>query len=680
MIRIVLSCILLVLSSVILAEEAPRLSAEVLWELGRLAPPVVSPDGKRVVVAVTTYPEDEDDPEKSYKAETRLWLLSTESSHMQRPLTAKGSKASDAVFSPDGKHLAFVGKRNEEEPGQIYILPMDEPGEAVTLTDVPTGVSAPKWVGDDVYFVSNVWPDKTFDEMAEAIEAEEKSKVSAKVWTEMPYSYWDHWLDEDRQNQLFRIPAAGGDIEALTLGTNLQLPRSEAGASDYDISPDGEMLAFVANSRTEGVHPNPDVFLMEIGSTDTENVTEGNEAPDGRPMFAPDSRSLAYLRQSIEGFYADQAKLMVRELGSGDTRVLHENWDRSAAGLVWAPGSEGFYGAIDDAGTRRIYFLPLDGAPVRVTESTDFNGLSIANDGTLVARNHSAVYPPRVVQIDTEEKTVRRLDQFNDEVLADVDVGTYESVTYTGADGDEIQMWVHYPPGFDSRKQYPLLMLIHGGPHGAVTDTFHFRWNSQTFASWGYVTAWPNFHGSTGFGQDFADSINPDWATKPYADVIAATDWLTDQPWIDSERMVAAGGSYGGYLSTILLAREHPFKALVIHAAVYDMYAQSSADFAVHQQRFGPYWEIPEVYAEISPHMYAAEFSTPSLVIHGQKDLRVPVGQAFELFRTLQTHGIESRLVYYPDENHWILTRENSVHWYDEVRNWVKRYAAPGPR
>jgi len=496
----------------------------------------------------------------------------------------------------------------------------------------------------------------------------------------MPYAYWDHWLDEERQNHLYRIPTAGGEIEALTLGTKLQLPRTSAGTGEYDVSRDGTWLAFVANSRSDGVYPDRDVFLMKTASREPQNITEENEAPDGNPMFAPDGKSLAYTRQAIAGFYGDQVKLMVRDLRSGKTAMLHENWDRSVSGLVWAPNSKGFYGAIDDAGTRRVYFLPVKGAPKSITEATSFDGLSIADDGSLVARNQSSVYPPRVVLVPTNGKDVQRLDRFNDDVLADVDMGTYESVTYTGADGNEIQMWVHYPPGFDSRKQYPLLLAIHGGPHNGASDSFHFRWNSQTFSSWGYVTAWPNFHGSSGFGQEFTDSINPDWLTKPYADVIAAAEWLAEKPWIDAERMVAGGGSYGGYLSSILLGREHPFKALVIHAAVYDMYAQTSADFAVHDQRFGPYWENPDIYNQISPHLYAANFDTPSLVIHGQNDLRVPVGQAFSLFRALQTNGVESRLVYYPDENHWILTRENSVHWYGEFRDWVTRFAAPGPQ
>jgi dipeptidyl aminopeptidase/acylaminoacyl peptidase len=677
--KFILSCLVLSLSFAVNAEEPRRLDAEVLWELSRLAPPVISPDGKRVVVAATTYPE-KDDPEKTYQPETRLWLLSTGSAREQRPLTAEGGSAGDPVFSPDGSQLAFVGKRNDDDTGQIYVLPMDAPGEAVKLTDVPTGASAPRWIGEHIYFVSNVWPEKTFDEMDEEIKAEKDSKLSAKVWNEMPYAYWDHWLDEERQNHLYRIPAAGGEVEALTLGTGLQLPRTSAGTGEYDVSPDGKLLAFVANSRTEGVYPDPDVFLMTIGTKDPENITKENEAPDGNPMFAPNGRWLAYSRQAIAGFYGDQVKVALRDLRAGETTTLYEDWDRSASGLVWTPDSKGFYGAIDDAGTRRVYYVPVKGVPKRITGPTGYDGLSIADDGTLVARNQSAVYPPRVVLISGKGTEARRLDRFNDEVLADVDMGTYESVTYTGADGHEIQMWMHYPPGFDSGKQYPLLLAIHGGPHGAASDSFHFRWNSQAFAAWGYVTAWPNFHGSSGFGQAFTDSINPDWMTKPYADVIDAAEWLAEKPWIDAERMVAGGGSYGGYLSSVLLGKEHPFNALVIHAAVYDMYAQTSADFAVHDQRFGPYWEEPEIYNEISPHLYAAEFKTPSLVIHGQNDLRVPVGQAFSLFRALQRNGVESRLVYYPDENHWILTRENSLHWYGEFRDWIKRFAAPGPQ
>jgi len=658
------------------AEDAPEvLSVEVLWKLDRPGSPVISPEGGHVVVPVTSYEVETDE------SETRLWLLDAAEGEVQRPLTAAGQSASSPAFSPDGSKLAFVSKRDKDDAGQIYLLPMDAPGEAVRLGEVPTGVAALKWVGEHIYFISSVWPDKTFDEMAEALKAKKDDKVSAHVWNDLPYSFFDRWLDEERENHLFRIPVAGGEIQALTQPTGLALSPASPGTGDYDVAPDESLLAFVADSSEEGIYPDPDLFLVEPGSTNARNLTRGNSAPDTNPLFSPDGQLLAFTRQHIAGFYADQAKLMIHELATDRTRLVHGDWDRSASGLVWSPDSAGLFGAIDDSAHTRIHFLPLSAAsPVPITGETDFDSLAIANDGTLIARNQSFLYPPRVVRADPESGEAARLETFNDDVLAGIELGSYESVTYAGANGAEIQMWVHYPPGFDAEKQYPLFLLIHGGPHGAITDQFHFRWNAQTFASWGYVTAWHNFHGSTGFGQDFADAINPDWISKPYEDTIAAAEWFMAQPWIDSDRMVAGGGSYGGYLSTILLGREHPFNALVIHAAVYDLYAQSSADFAVHEQRFGPYWQNPDLYRAISPHYFADQFETPSLIIHGQRDLRVPVGQSFELFRTLRGRDVESRLIYYPDENHWILKPNNSLHWYGQVREWIERFAEPGGR
>ena len=653
------------------AEERQRLSAEVLWQMERVGDPVISPAGELVVAPVTTFDVETDE------SETRLWLLS-ESGDVQRPLTVAGLSASNPEFSPDGLRLAFTGKRNDDDVNQIYVLPMDGPGEAERLGEIPTGVTALKWVGEHLYFVSRIWPGKTPEETLERIEQDKEKKLTAHTWNALPYSHWDHWIDEEREAHLFRIPAGGGAVENLTLGAGLQLPRSTQSTSSYDVSPDESLLAIVADSNNSGTRPDLDVFLLEIGAEEPRNLTADNEAPDANPKFSPDGRLLAFSRQQIPGFYGDTRRLMVHRLRSGQNSVLHEEWDRSADGLVWAPNSRGLYAAVDDQGTRRIYYLPVGGGdPRALTGATDYANLSIAKDGTLVGTNQSFLYPPRVVRIETRNGKATRLDTFNDELLAGVDLGTYESVTFTGADGADIQMWVHYPPGFDPEQKYPLFLLIHGGPHNAITDSFHFRWNAQTFASWGYVTAWHNFHGSSGFGQAFADSINPDWLSLPYADTIAAAEWFEAQPWIDTERLVAGGGSYGGYLSSILVGREHPFNALVIHAPVYNMYAQMSADFSVHGTRFGEYWDRPEIYQSISPHYFAAEFDTPSLIIHGQNDLRVPVGQAFELFRTLQTRGVESRLIYYPDENHWILKPNNSLYWYGQVREWVEQFAAP---
>ncbi len=666
--------ILLLLPLMSFAQDTQPLSVEVLWQMDRVGSPVIDPTGNSVVVPVTSYDMETDE------AETRLWLLSSEGG-VQRPLTQAGASASSPVFSPDGSTLAFVTRRDDDDASQIYLLPMDAPGEATRLTQVPTGVSSLKWVGEHIYFISKVWPDKSWEEMAEQVKADDDSKVSAHQWNALPYSHWDHWITEDHEAHVFRVPADGGEVESVTQALGRQLPRSNQSTGSYDIHPDGTHIAFTSNSSDQNVHPEIDLFLARIGEASARNLTPENPAGDGSPMFSPDGQMLAWGSRAIPGFYADTLNIKVMDLEGGDIRTVTEAWDRSPGGLIWSADSSGFYGTAADNGTMRMFHIRLSDGQVRaVTEETNYGGLALSGNGTLVANNQSFLYPPRVVRVDTQSGATSRLDSFNDEVLADVDLGTYESVTYTGHDGADIQMWVHYPPGFDPEQEYPLFLLIHGGPHSPITDGFHFRWNAQTFASWGYVTAWFNFHGSPGWGQDFTDSINPDWLTAPYNDTIAAADWFAEKDWIDPDRMVAGGGSYGGYLSSILLGREHPFKALLIHAPVYNMYSQMAADFAVHSRRFGDFWENPQIYRDISPHYFAEDFDTPALIIHGQNDLRVPVGQAFELFRTLQSKGIESRLIYYPDENHWILKPNNSVYWYNEVEQWMGQFAEPGPR
>ena len=683
-------------------EENNLLTVERLWEMKRIGSPVISPNGELVVAPVTHYTVDDD------KSHTDLWLFSADGT-VERPLTRHGSADGQPVFSPDGSHLAFVTRRDDDDAGQLYVLPVTKPGEALRLTNVPTGVSAPKWAGDYIFFITRVWPDKDWDDMKEKLEKRSASHVSARIWNELPYSHWDHWLEEERQAHIYRIPVSeamvgtariespetgkgplvGTDrIEPVTLPTGRELPRSTQGLGSYDVSPDGSLVVFSSDTNRDDTNPKMDLYLVAPGSETAENITEDNDAPDSNPLFSPDGSVIAYNQQRIPGFYADTRRLVLYDVNAGVHTLLTEDWDRSATGLVWSPGGYELFGAIDDAGTRRVYAISAETGNVRpVTAETDFMSLSMSDTGVLVGLNQSFLYPPRVVLIDQDDGSATRLDTRNDDILAEVELGTYESVTYEGYGGQEIQMWVHYPPGFDETKKYPLFLLIHGGPHSGITDGFHFRWNAQTFASWGYVTAWHNFHGSSGFGQDFTDAINPDWITKPYTDTKKAAEWFAQQPWIDADRMVAGGGSYGGYLSSILLAKEHPFNTLLIHAPVYNMYSQMAADFAVHTQRFGNYWEDDgshfdgkTIYEQISPHYYAGQFETPALIVHGQLDYRVPVGQAFELFRTLQERGIESRLIYYPDENHWILKPNNSIKWYHEVRGWMSRFAEPGPR
>jgi len=678
-----LACTLIALPTQAQQKKEP-FTIERSWKIQRIGAPTVSADGRTVVASVTRFAMEED---KSY---ADLWIWD---GNGQRQFTTDAASDGAPAISPDGRFVAFTSQRGDDKAPQLYVMALSG-GEPRRLTKLASGAQSPKWFADGrrLAFVSRVFADLPLEEQGKRLDERKDRKMTAMVWDAGPVSAWDQFLDE-RQFHVFSVafdPGAGtselAPVRALTQPTGLQLPRGAVQGTDnlFAISPDGRELAFVADADPAINRSNNDVFTVEInadgsGAKTPRNVTADNPASDGGPLYSPDGRYLSFVQQRIKGFYADKGRLMLLERKGGKARELYPAWDRSAGGLIWSRDSRRMYGAIDDAGTVRVYEFPLQGEPRKVTGAASFGGLAIADDGRLVGLRESFVEPPTLVRIDPKSGTVAKLSTINDALLAATDMGTYESITYKGANGRDIQMWVNYPPGFDKSKKYPFFMLIHGGPHNAITDGMAFRWNAQVFGSWGYVTAWPNFHGSSGFGQAFADSINPEWAEQPYQDVIKATEWFAAQPWIDRERMVAGGGSYGGYLTTVILGREHPFKALVAHAAVYNLYSQYAADFSAEAPRFGGFWEGDNrtVLERNSPHLGAAAFKTPTLVVHGQTDLRVPVNHGLELYHTLLSKGVPSRLVYYPNENHWVLKPQNSVFWYQQVKRWFDEHNPP---
>jgi dipeptidyl aminopeptidase/acylaminoacyl peptidase len=662
-------------TSVMAADESRLLTAEKMWALKRLGDPAITPDGVTAVVPLTTYDIKEN------KGLTDLWLIPV-AGGAARQLTADKASDTQPTVSPDGKWIAFVSKRGDDSETQIYVIAVDG-GEARRLTNVPTGAMAPKWFPDNsrVAFVSEVWPDLVrWEDQGARKKERADSKMTARVWTKAPISYFDHFLD-DREPHLFSIAIDGGEPAAITRTSGYHLSKQEYDASSYDISPDGLEVAFSAEMDPSGVDSNFDLILLETcGCKPPRDITPANKADDDSPRYSPDGRRVAFTQKRVQRFYADRARLMIFERATGKTVGVTENWDRSVDGLLWERDSRTLLGAIDDAGTRRVYRFWLDGrVPAAVTKAASFGSLALSGNGkALVGIRQSFTEPPTLVAIVPRTGSATKLSTFNDVALAGIDQGKVESVVYKGAKDVDIQMWVIYPPGFDATKKYPAMMLLHGGPHNGITDAVQWRWNAEVFASWGYVVTWHNFHGSSGFGPEFTDSINPDRITLPYEDTIKAADWLIAKPFIDRERMVAAGGSYGGFLAATLLGREHPFKTLVAHAAVYNSFTQIGADYGAEIERFFNFWEKPAEFAQYSPHTSAGNFKTPTLVIHNQNDLRVPLNHGVELFNTLQKRGVPSKLVYFPDENHWVLKPQNSLFWYQTVRDWVATYAKPG--
>ncbi|HEY7753357.1 MAG TPA: prolyl oligopeptidase family serine peptidase, partial [Steroidobacteraceae bacterium] len=499
-----LSAAAILLAPAVAAAQTAPLSAETMWQLARIGNPALSPDGREAVYAVTTYDDEKD------KGEADLYVVPTAGGEPRR-LTSMAGNESEPAWSPDGRFIAFVAKRGEDKASQLYVIPVDG-GEAVKVGDIPTGVATPKWFPDSsrIAFISRVWPDLSRDQAKERVEEREKSRMKAQAWDRPPVTYWDHFVDE-RQAHVFSIAREGGAPAAITLGTGFELSRRETGASSYDISPDGAEVAFASDIDPTGTDPNFDVIVVPTAGGVAKNLTTDNAANDGTPAYSPDGRYLLFTRQTIKGFYADSRQAWLIDRRDASRRRLAADWDRSLEDFVWAPDSKSLYAPIDDAGTQRIYRVDVaTGRHQAVTGASSFSGLGIAGrPATMVAIRQSFSEPPTLVKVALRDGAATKLSNHNDALLADVSFGNVESVTYPGAGGADIQMWVIYPPGFDPSKKYPLYFLLHGGPHNGITDSWTFRWNAQVFAGWGYVTAWHNFHGSSGFGQAFADSINP---------------------------------------------------------------------------------------------------------------------------------------------------------------------------
>ncbi len=655
------------------------LTARLSLDFKRLGAPVLSPDGSFAIASISECILEEN------RFQTDLWLFPLSGEKAQK-LSSHAASSSSPAISPDGKYLAFLSKRDKDQAAQLYLLPLAG-GEAIRVTNLPFAVSEPRWFADSqhIAFTTRVWPGFIgWEDQKLKQDRYSQQKSSAKIWNSAPVMDWDAFTDE-RECHIFRTNIEGKEPVALTVQHSLQLPRFVGGPfgnpQNYAIHPNGLTLAIACAIPIEPGVYQQDIFVLDLVKGTSKNCTSDNPANDMAPSFSPDGTKLLWLRQSVVGFYGDTKRLLIASADGEDRRILHQDWDRSMNGLAWAADSKSLFGCIEDAATIRLYSIPIDGGkPIPLTQDSSFDGVTVSTklDAPVVALRQSFTEAPVLVAIDPKTQLTKKLSSLNDLLESSIDWGRFESTRYQGSDNESIQMWINYPPNFDPQNKYPLFLMIHGGPHVGISNLMHWRWNAQIFAGMGYVTAWHNFHGSSGFGQDFADSINPDWVTKPYQDTIKAAEWFMEKPWIDSQRMVAGGGSYGGYLSTILLGRQHPFQALIAHAAVYNLYTQYGCDFHYHKSRHGDFWENPELFQKISPHYQAAHFKTPTLIIHGHLDYRVPINHAMELFHVLQRRGIESRLVYFPDENHWVLKPQNSLKWYDEVSAWIHCYTQSG--
>ncbi len=653
------------------SQEPANFTAEDMWKMRRTGAPAVSPDGKSSLFTLTGYDLD------TGKSSTYIYLLDNESGEKTQ-LTFTGSESAP-FWCPEGKQIGFISRR-DDKPAQIYIMHSGF-GEAKRITNLPVGVYAPKWFpdGNRIGFAANIHPgyDGNFELLEEIIDEQRESKVTAKVTENVMYRFWDRWLTDGFFPRLFSVTVDSGEVTDLMPGTSNYFEMM--GGVSYDISPDGNEIAVSMNSVPRPFEElNYDIFLLKTdGSGDMENITPLNPANDINPVFSPDGNYILYGEQSIPHFYADQVNMVVYDRKNRTYTNITSGVDLSCEQWQWSADGEKIYFHAQLDAKKPLFSIPATGGNItEIFGDGNNNHLQITGDNTLIFTHDNLNMPANIYRVARGSYDIQQLTFINQEKLDRLNLGGVENVTYKGADGTDIQMFIVYPPDFDPGKKYPLVLMIHGGPHGVFGDQWHYRWNAHLFAEPGYVVALPNFHGSTGFGQEFAISIHGSHADKPFRDIMKATDYMVERGFVDETRMAATGGSYGGYMVSWIAGHTDRYACLVNHAGVYNTHMQFAADYTRYRsyQYSGSPWDDFNVLMESNPAMFAHNFSTPMLVIHGELDYRVPVLHGLLVYGIYKRMGIDSRLVYYPDENHWILSPHNSIFWYKELHDWLKRY------
>jgi dipeptidyl aminopeptidase/acylaminoacyl peptidase len=676
-----------------MAGKKKTLGIDDLLKIERLGAPSLAPDGAQAVAAVTRFSM------KDNKSQSSLWLLSTLGG-APRQLTQCGEKDGQPRWSPRGDRIAFTAKREQQGKkdgeAQLYLIAPDG-GEAVRAAEVATGVEAFRWCPDGkrLVFVSWVWPELK-GQTAQAKKHKEfgERKETGYATSESQYRHWDRNLPMGRVAHLHLLElgrdGSAGKVRDLFEASSYELGRADPGAKDFDISPDGRRLVFAFDpapvKRVDGRFA---LAEMEIRSGKTHVIARDAEWDFGAPRYSPDGDRVAFTASHQAIKHTMPAQLAVWEREAGNWELVSGEWDHEVhAPLLWEADGQAVLFTAEEKGRTHLWRFDLpDRRAEAVVSGAWVSGFDKAA-GTLVTLANSALHPDRL-HAHLPARAPLRIETFNDELLADVELGRVEERWIKGAsaagaaEGDDVQMWLVYPPGFDAKKKHPLMHNIHGGPHTTAGDNWHYRWNTQVFAAQGYVVASVNYHGSSSFGYAFLDSITHRWGALELQDIEAGTDWLLKKPWIDRKRVFATGGSYGGFMVAWMNGHlpNGRYRAYICHAGCFDWVGMFADDaWSWHARELGNwYWDdMASIHAQ-SPHAFAAAMSTPTLVIHGALDYRVPDAQGLAYYNTLKARGVDARLLWFPDENHWILKPHNSKLWYAEFFGWLARHD-PGAR
>jgi dipeptidyl aminopeptidase/acylaminoacyl peptidase len=658
------------------AQDNRRFTVEELLKVRRVGDPQVSPKGDLVAYTITDINKD------ANKGVTQIYVVPIGGGE-PRQLTNDEHSSSSPRWSPDGTKLAFISGRDGED--QIWTIDITS-GALKKITSISTGAADPVWSPDGAWlaFASDIYPDCK-DDACNKQRAEEKakSKVKAHIADHLLYRHWKSWKDGMRSH-VFIVPAAGGEAKELTPGDYDAPPFSLGGPTDYAFSPDSKELAFVSNhDKVEATSTNADLFLVSVKGGAAKNITAANHGYDGSPQFSPDGRYIAYRSQSTPGFESDRFRVMLYDRKTGKPQSLTDTLDSWVDEFAFAPDGQTIYLTAEERGEQPIYSVSVAGGPVKKVVAQGFTGdiRATADGKMLVFSRSSMTKPAEIYRANTDGSNVVALTTTNDAFITPFDLKAAEEVTWTGAMNAKVAGWIVKPPNFKPNRKWPLVVLIHGGPQGAWNDNWGYRWNPQVWANDGYVVFMPNPRGSTGYGQQFVNEISGDWGGKVFIDIKNGVAQMAALPYIDKNRIGAAGASYGGYMIDWIEGHNNDprfqFKVLVSHDGVYNLTSMTGATeelWFTDWEFKGTPWSNPEMYDRWSPHKFAQNFKTPILIITNDLDFRVPVTEGLQLFTAVQRMGVESKLVDFPDEGHWVLKPQNSELWYHTVLDWLDKH------
>jgi len=653
----------------LLAQKKP-FDTDALLRVQRVGDPQLSPDGKTVAFSVSV----PDLPNN--RSVHSVWTV---------PLTGGAPRkladlADRPRWSPDGRRIFYTGTTG----GASQIWSMNPDGSGVSqITRLSTEASG-EIVSPDGKFLlitSEVYPECGADDACNAkhLEADKNNKVQARLIANLLYRHWTSWQGKTRSHVL-SVSLDDGKVVDLSPGDKVVPPFSLGGPDDYAISPDSHEVCYSMNSdAVPATSTNNDLYVVPIAGGTPQKITV-NPGADNSPLYSPDGKYIAYRSQARAGYESDKWRLAVLERTTGKLTMPLDAVDRSIESFVWSPDSKRlFFGAVD-RGHQAIQFVAIEGGGVTtaISGANTLDDMQFSPDGkTMVFTQQSGSAPVEICKATSGVGAAVALTHLNDNLLGQYQLTPLDEFWVAGAESAQIQSFVVKPPNFNPSQKYPVLMLIHGGPEGEWGESWTYRWNAQVFAGAGYVVVMPNPHGSIGYGQKFTEDIQLDWGGKPFDDIMAVTDYVARLPYVDADRMAAAGGSYGGYMIDWMLGHTSRFKCFVTHAGVYDLRseAESTEELWFPIWEFGGMpWENPEVYDKWTPSKFTNEFKTPTLVIHGELDFRIPYSQGLQLYTALQLHKVPSQLLIFPDEGHWVLKPQNSAFWYKSFLDWVNNW------